>query len=95
MIADSGHTDWSQDDDGDGMFLQPINFTMKLLGEKKAIAVMHADTDHMYAGNDRGGDKLYDRIGMPGWPSPIVGKWEVRDVYVLDVTPLPSMGGSY
>jgi hypothetical protein len=63
-------TDWSQDDNGDGMFLQPTNFTMKLLGEKKAIALMHADTDHMYGGNDRGGDKLYDRIGMPGWPSP-------------------------
>jgi hypothetical protein len=88
-------TDWSQDDNGDGMFLQPTNFTMRLLGEKKAIALMHADADHMYGGNDRGGDKLYDRIGMPGWPSPLVGKWELRDAYVLDVTPLPSMSGGY
>jgi hypothetical protein len=88
-------SDWTQDDNGDGMFLQPANFSMKLLGEKKVIAIMHADIDHMYGGNSAGGEKLYDRVSMPGWPSPLVGKWEVRDAYVLDVVPLPAMGGSY
>ena len=58
------------------MFLQPANFSMKLLGEKKVIALMHADAANMYGGNSAGGDKLYDRTGMPGWPSPLVGKWE-------------------
>jgi hypothetical protein len=88
-------SDFTQDDNGDGMFLQPANFNMKLLGEKKVLAVMHADPAHMYGGNDTGGDKLYDRTTMPGWPSPLVGKWELRDAYVLALTPLPAMGGSY
>jgi Protein of unknown function (DUF1329) len=88
-------SDWTQDDNGDGMFLQPTNFKMNLLGVKKVVVLMHADAEHMYGGNSKGGDKLYDRNSMPGWPSPLVGKWEVRDAYVLDLTPLPVMGGSY
>lgn len=88
-------SDWTQDDNGDGMFLQPANFSMKLLGEKKVIALMHADANNMYGGNSRGGEKLYDRVGMAGWPAPAVGKWELRDAYVLDVVPLPVMSGGY
>jgi Protein of unknown function (DUF1329) len=87
-------SDWTQDDNGDGMFLQPPNFSMKLLGEKKVLAIMHAGDDHYYGGNSQkgGGEKLYDRSSMPGWPSPLVGKWELRDAYVLDIVPLPVMG---
>ena len=88
-------SDWTQDDNGDGMFLQPANFSMKLLGEKKVIVLMHADANNMYGGNSRGGEKLYDRVGMAGWPAPAVGKWELRDAYVLDVVPLPVMSGGY
>ena len=29
---------------------------------------------------------------LPGWPKPESGKWELRDVYIIDVTPLPAAG---
>jgi hypothetical protein len=50
---------------------------------------MHGDLRHWYGGDLPGGEGLYDREGMPGWPNPTAGKWEVRDVYILDLTPLP------
>ena len=30
--------------------------------------------------------------GVPGWPKNVVGKWELRDAWVIDLTPLPVMG---
>jgi hypothetical protein len=30
---------------------------------------------------------------VPGWPKPELGRWELREVYVIDVTPLPAMSG--
>ena len=29
---------------------------------------------------------------LPGWPKPASGKWELRDTYIVDVTPLPAAG---
>jgi hypothetical protein len=29
---------------------------------------------------------------VPGWPRPEAGKWELRDVYIVDVRPLPAAG---
>ncbi len=90
-------SDFTQDDNGDGMFLQPTNFSMRLLGEKKVLAIMHGSDDRYYGGNSSkgGADQAYDRTGMAGWPSPLVGKWELRDAYIIDITPLPAMGSSY
>lgn len=82
-------SDFNQDDASDGVFFQPPNFKATLLGIKKVLAIAHGDLNHWYGGDLAGGEQLYDRQGLPGWPSPRVGKWEVRDVYVLDLVPLP------
>jgi len=86
-------SDFNQDDANDGMFFQPPNFKVNLLGTKKVLAIMHGDLKHWYGGDLPGGERLFDREGVPGWPSPTVGKWEVRDVYILDLIPLPVING--
>jgi hypothetical protein len=79
-------TDWVQDDNGDGLFFQIPNFSVKLLGEKKVLQTYNGDPKGYYVSNN------FDRKSWPGWPSPAVGKWEVRDMYVLDISPLPVIG---
>ncbi len=86
-------SDFNQDDNGDGVFFQPPNFKVTVLGIKKTLAIMHGDQDHWYGGDLPGGERLFDRDGLPGWPNPIAGKWEVRDVYILDLAPLPLISG--
>lgn len=85
-------SDFNQDDNSDGVFFQPPNFKTTLLGIKKTLAIMHGDQDHWYGGDLPGGERLFDRSSLPGWPNPVVGKWEVRNVYVLDLAPLPTIG---
>lgn len=82
-------SDFNQDDNSDGVFFQPPNFKVTLLGTKLVLAMMHGDTTHWYGGDLAGGEMLFDRDGLPGWPNPSAGKWELRQVYVLDVVPLP------
>lgn len=36
-------TDWVQDDNGDGSYLQWPNFKVEYLGEKKVFGMMHMD----------------------------------------------------
>jgi len=86
-------SDFNQDDNSDGVFFQPPNFKTTLLGIKKTLAIMHGDQNHWYGGDLPGGERLFDRNGLPGWPNPVTGKWEVRDVYVLDLAPLPVISG--
>jgi hypothetical protein len=62
-------------------------FDATVIGEKKILSQM----DVGIAGANFPGD--YD---MPlGWPKPTWGKWELRDVYVLDVRKIPSKAGGY
>jgi hypothetical protein len=86
-------SDFNQDDSNDGVFFQPPNFKSVLLGTKKVLAIMHGDARHWYGGDLPGGDKLFDREGVPGWPSPMAANWEVRDVYIIDLAPLPVISG--
>lgn len=79
-------SDFVQDDNGSGFFFQAINFTAKFLGQKRLLAMVHLTpaglTPHGYL----------VKGPVPGWPKPEAGKWELRDVYVIDVTPLPAAG---
>jgi hypothetical protein len=86
-------SDFNQDDNSDGIFFLPPNFRAALLGTKKVLAIMHGDQQRWYGGDLPGGERLFDREGLPGWPNPSVGKWEVRDVYVVDLAPLPVISG--
>jgi len=80
-------TDWVQDDNSDGMAFQIPNFNVKLLGQKKMLFIVHADNPGMY------NNQNYNlRSSVPAFPSPKVGKWELRNVMVVDTSPLPAVG---
>ncbi|HZY58573.1 MAG TPA: DUF1329 domain-containing protein, partial [Candidatus Binataceae bacterium] len=79
-------SDFVQDDNGSGFFFQAVNFTAKFLGLKRVLAMVHVTA----AGLTPAGYLL--RGSVPGWPKPEAGKWELRDVYIVDVTPLPAAG---
>lgn len=79
-------SDWVEDDSSDGFFFQLSNFSARLLGEKKILidimdpVLGHKTDSYMLTGT------------APGWPKAGTAKWELRDQYVLDVTPLPKLG---
>jgi hypothetical protein len=79
-------SDFVQDDNADGTWLQPPSFNVNLLGEKKILALVHGKDGVFYD------DKNWDKNGVPQWPKPIVGNWELRDEYIIDITPLPKLG---
>jgi hypothetical protein len=57
------------------------------LGEKQILNLM---------GFDMSTTGFPDNFDMPlGWPEPSWGKWQVRDVYVLDVRKLPAFARGY
>ena len=74
----------------DGRFAFDSNipaFDANLIGERKILALMDVGT----AGANFPTD--YD---MPlGWPKPSWGKWELRDVYVLEIRKLPAKAAGY
>lgn len=79
-------SDFVQDDNGSGFFFKAVDFTATYLGLRRVLAMVHVTS----AGLTPQG---YLSTGsLPGWPRPEAGKWELRDVYVIDVTPLPSAG---
>jgi hypothetical protein len=80
-------SDFVQDDNSDGTWIQPPHFKMALLGEKKIMALMRSNLDAFY------NDKNWDKNGVAQWPTPVVGMWELRDEYIVDITPMPSLGG--
>jgi hypothetical protein len=83
----SAGSDTTPDDGRFGFDGNVPEFSATVLGEKKVLAQMDVGT----AGANFPRD--YD---MPlGWPKPSWGKWEVRDVYVLDIRKIPSMASGY
>ena len=79
-------SDFVQDDNGSGFFFQAINFTARYLGLRRLLSMVHLTP----AGLTPEGYMV--KGSLPGWPKPESGKWELRDVYVIDVTPLPAAG---
>ncbi|HKV54091.1 MAG TPA: DUF1329 domain-containing protein [Candidatus Binataceae bacterium] len=58
-----------------------------LVGEKKILALIDITPPTA---------KFPDSFDMPlGWPTPAWGKWQLRDVYVLNVSRLPSHQSGY
>ncbi len=80
-------SDWVQDDNSDGMAFQIPNFRADFLGERKILALVHAKNPERYD------EKNYlISSSQPGWPTSRVGQWELRNVMVVDTSPLPTMG---
>ena len=62
-------------------------FSAGVLGEKRILAQMDVGT--------AGGNFPQDYDMPLGWPKPSWGKWEVRDVYVIDIRKIPSKASGY
>jgi Protein of unknown function (DUF1329) len=57
------------------------------IGEKKLVALLDLKTP---------GGRFPDGYDMPlGWPTPSWGKWQVRDIYVIAISKLPSQASGY
>jgi hypothetical protein len=79
-------SDFVQDDNGSGFFFQATNFTAKFLGLKRLLTVAHLAP----VGLTPQGYLI--KGSVPGWPRPEAAKWELRENYIIDVTPLPAAG---
>jgi hypothetical protein len=84
-------SDYAQDDNNDFLGVLISEFYVKSLGKKKVLALMHEDP----AGTGHPSAFVQPAGGMPGWPTPKLGKWELRDVYALDLFPLPDLARGY
>ncbi len=81
-------TDWAQDDNAGGIAFQVGKFDSVYLGEKKVLAIVHADIAAGTGSRDNLEKVLHTGMPVPGWPRPAMGKWEVRDAYIIDVEPI-------
>jgi len=84
-------SDYAQDDNNDFLGVLVPEFSIKSLGEKKLLAILHEDP----AAAGQRTSFVQPTGGLPGWPKPVAGKWEVRDVYALDIMPLPNLVRGY
>ncbi len=84
--AESG-SDTTPDDGRFGFDGTLPDFEANLLSERKILSQMDVGT---------AGSNFPDNYDMPlGWPKPSWGKWELRDVYELDVRKIPSKSAGY
>jgi Protein of unknown function (DUF1329) len=81
-------TDWAQDDNAGGIAFQVGSFNANFLGEKKVLAIVHADIAAGTGDRSNLEKVLHTGLPIPGWPTAAMGKWEVRDAYIIDVTPV-------
>jgi hypothetical protein len=77
-------------DDSNGNIGSPGLFIPVYLGEHKMIGLVHADPVPL----DSPSSYLI-KSSVPGWPKPVVGKWEVRKVRTFALLPTPALGSSY
>jgi hypothetical protein len=81
-------TDWAQDDNAGGIAFQVGKFDAVYLGEKKVLSIVHADIAAGTGSRDNLDKVLHTGMPVPGWPRPAMGKWELRDAYIIDVEPI-------
>ena len=82
-------TDFTNDDNRDGFNGIPTTFSAELIGQKKVLALVHDDVQA------RQRPENYLTSGLAGWAKPAVGKWELRNAYLIDIRPLPEIARSY
>jgi hypothetical protein len=92
-------SDYVVDDENDGLPGLPQLFKVEYLGEKKILALVHATPSAFDSpGTSTQLDQKYYYRGSSGivpLPRPAVGKWEVRDSYVISMERLPQFANSY
>ncbi len=63
------------------------NYKVTLLGDAKTLALEHSTGDPVVLYGLNG---FHVKSYLPGWPNPTLGRWELRNVYVTDLAPLPT-----
>lgn len=92
-------SDYLIDDENDGPPGLPQLFEIRYLGERKILALAHAepaafDSTETPAQLD---DRYYHNgsKGLIPFPKPAMGKWELRDAYVISLKRLPQYAKGY
>jgi hypothetical protein len=76
-------TDFVQDD----LYARPVlldQFSYHVLGYKKILHQSHLNQKYLFD------EHSYNLTGVPGWPKPLLGTWELRTVWVLEERTLRS-----
>jgi hypothetical protein len=85
-------TDMLYDDVRQGFNGEPPYFNTTLLGKKTVLMLAHANV-HLLKGTESTTSPL---LPPPTWwPTPALGKWELRPVYVIDIVRSPEDASSY
>jgi hypothetical protein len=80
-------TDSTQEDYRFGFNSNITELQVEVLGEKKILAMLNANLPS---------GEFPANFDMPlGWPMPSWGKWQLRDVYEIGVSKIPSKGSGY
>ena len=92
-------SDYLIDDESDGPPGLPQLYRIDYLGEKKILALEHANPA---AFDSPGGPAQLDSkyyysgaLGIVPFPNPAMGKWELRDSYVISLSRLPGAASGY
>jgi hypothetical protein len=92
-------SDYLIDDENDGPPGLPQLFQIDYLGQKKILALEHAvpaSFDSPGRSRQLSDDYYYPgSVGFVPFPKPAMGKWELRDTYVLSLRRLPSAANGY
>jgi len=92
-------SDYLIDDENGGLPGLPQLFRIDYLGEKKVLVLEHAAPESFDSpATPRQLDQRYYYPGEAGivpFPTPAMGKWEVRDTYVLSLKRLPQYAKGY
>ena len=93
------NTDFTWEDAALGPPGFPQEFEMKYLGEKQILALVHAEPAALKqcgASTQLPNDYYYPPAkGILPWGKPSLGKWELRDVYVIEMSRLPAYNRGY
>jgi hypothetical protein len=92
-------SDYLIDDENDGPPGLPQLYQIDYLGDKKILALEHANR----AGLDGSGGPIQlnpeyyypGSLGIVPFPRPAMGRWELRDVYVISLRRLPAFAKGY
>jgi hypothetical protein len=93
------NTDFTWEDAALGPPGLPQQFEIKYLDEKRILALVHAEPVALKqcgAASQLPSDYYYPAAkGILPWAKPSLGKWELRDVYVIEMSRLPAYSQGY
>jgi len=97
--APLGNSDFTWEDAALGPPGLPQQFDIKYVGDQKILALVHAlpSALKLCGSSSQLPADYYSPAskGILPWPKPSLGKWELRDVYVIEMSRLPAFSSGY